>query len=373
MGQQEPTKKEVLLLGSGGVGTIGALNLEVGGQASVTAVLRSNFKAVTDNGFSITSCDHGNVTGWRPSHSMYYSGRYGHLLTISAVVGRVPTATEQQFDYIVVTTKNVPDCPPTVTDLIAPAVIPGRTVIVLIQNGLNIERPIFETFPDNICLSGVSMIGSHEVAHGVIEHEYPDELILGAFHNPRLDEKTEEAAAREFIEMYSAGGKTACTFAENVPYSRWRKLIYNACLNSTCAVTGLDTGRIRMANDTVATLVRPAMEEIRAAAAAAGVQLEADICDTMINLDPLTMYLSPSMLVDVQKVRCSFQPFIYVSNVAQGHFTEVENLVGEPLRTGTALGVSMPTLSVLYNLLKAMQWRTMEKRGLVTIPPRTES
>ncbi|KAH7002443.1 2-dehydropantoate 2-reductase family protein [Ilyonectria destructans] len=341
MGQQEPTKKEVLLLGSGGVGTIGALNLEVGGQASVTAVLRSNFKAVTDNGFSITSCDHGNVTGWRPSH----------------IVGRVPTIIEQQFDYIVVTTKNVPDCPPTVTDLIAPAVIPGRTVIVLIQNGLNIETPIFERFPDNICLSGVSMIGSHEVAHGVIEHEYPDELILGAFHNPRLDEKTEEAAAREFIEMYSAGGKTACTFAENVPYSRWRKLIYNACLNSTCAVTGLDTGRIRLANDTVATLVRPAMEEIRAAAAAAGVQLEAGICHTMINLDPLTMYLSPSMLVDVQK----------------GHFTEVENLVGEPLRTGTALGVSMPTLSVLYGLLKAMQWRTMEKRGLVTIPPRTES
>ncbi|KAH7143516.1 2-dehydropantoate 2-reductase family protein [Dactylonectria macrodidyma] len=341
MGHQEPVKKQVLLLGSGGIGTMSALNLEVGGQANVTAVLRSNFKAVSDNGFKIKSCDHGNITGWKPS----------------GIVDCVPTITEQQFDYIVVTTKNVPDCPPTVSDLIAPAVIPGRTVIVLIQNGLNIELPIFERFPENICLSGVSMMGSHEIAYGIIDHEDPDHLILGAFHNPKLDKRQEEAVAKQFIEMYSAGGKTVCTFAENVPHSRWRKLIYNACLNSICALTGLDSGRIRLANDAVETLVRPAMEEIRAAAAAVGVELGAEVCDAMINLDPLTMYLLPSMQVDVQK----------------GNFTEVENLVGEPLRTGTALGVPMPTLTVLYHLLKAIQWKTMEKRGLLTVPPRTKS
>ncbi|KAK7432155.1 hypothetical protein QQZ08_001100 [Neonectria magnoliae] len=292
MAAQETAKKQILLLGSGGVGTIGALNLEVGGKASVTAVLRSNLRAVTDNGFSIKSCDHGSIVGWRPAH----------------IVDRVPTAAEMKFDYIVVTTKNVPDCPPTVSDLIAPAVIPGHTVIVLIQNGLNIEAPIFEKFPENICLSGVSMIGSHEVAHGVIEHDDADELTVGAFHNPRLNKEAEEKAAKEFIDMYAAGGKTTCTFAEDVPYSRWRKLIYNACLNSTCALTGLDSGRIRLADDAVATLVKPAMEEIRAAAAASGVQLEADVCDWMINVDPLTKYLSPSMLVDLKKVSRSSIP-----------------------------------------------------------------
>ncbi|KPM44120.1 hypothetical protein AK830_g2433 [Neonectria ditissima] len=286
MAPQETPKKQVLLLGSGGVGTIGALNLEVGGKASVTAVLRSNLKAVLDNGFSIESCDHGRIVGWRPSH----------------VVDHVPTVAERKFDYIVVTTKNVPDCPPTVSDLITPAVVPGHTIIVLIQNGLNIEVPIFEKFPENICLSGVSMIGSHEVAHGVIEHEDADELTVGAFHNPRLNEEAEKKAAKEFIDMYAAGGKTTCTFADDVPYSRWRKLIYNACLNSTCALTGLDSGRIRLAGDAVDTLVRPAMEEIRAAAAASGVQIEADVCDWMINVDPLTKYLLPSMQVDMKKV-----------------------------------------------------------------------
>lgn len=175
-------------------------------------------------------------------------------------------------------------------------------MIVLIQNGLNIEKPMFEAFPDNIVLSGVSLIGSHEVSHGVIEHDDNDRVYIGPFHNPRLSAEKEQEVAKEFIKIYSAAGKCVCEFADDVPFSRWRKLIYNACLNSICALTGLDTGRVRLAEDTVDTLVRPAMEEIRATARASGVELPADVCDTMINMDPLTMYLPPSMLGDVRKV-----------------------------------------------------------------------
>ncbi len=63
-------KANVLLVGSGGVGTLAAYNLEAGGLASVTSVLRSNHDAVAKNGFTITSLDHGYVNGWRPSTSM---------------------------------------------------------------------------------------------------------------------------------------------------------------------------------------------------------------------------------------------------------------------------------------------------------------
>ena len=63
------TKAEILLVGCGGVGTMCAYNLEVGSQANVTAVLRSNYDAVDKNGFSISSIEHGEVTGWRPSKS----------------------------------------------------------------------------------------------------------------------------------------------------------------------------------------------------------------------------------------------------------------------------------------------------------------
>ena len=190
-------------------------------------------------------------------------------------------------------------------DLIAPAVQPGRTVIVLIQNGLNIEKPVFEAFPNNIVLSGVSMIGSHEIAPGKIEHDDNDFVKIGPFHNPNLSHASEEAAAKDFVRIYSAGGKTNCQFEVDVSFGRWRKLVYNACLNSICALTGLDTGRIRLADGAIEGLVRPAMEEIRAAAKAVGVDLPPNICDFMINIDPITMYLPPSMLGDIRKVCCS--------------------------------------------------------------------
>jgi glutamate dehydrogenase/leucine dehydrogenase len=56
----------VLLVGAGGVGTIAALNLTLGGQAAVTTVLRSNYTKVTSEGFHIKSIDHGEIKGWRP-------------------------------------------------------------------------------------------------------------------------------------------------------------------------------------------------------------------------------------------------------------------------------------------------------------------
>lgn len=62
-----PEKKTVLIVGGGAVGAIAALNLEVGGLAEVTLVLRSNYDAVSKDGFDIKSCDHGHVRNWRPS------------------------------------------------------------------------------------------------------------------------------------------------------------------------------------------------------------------------------------------------------------------------------------------------------------------
>jgi hypothetical protein len=70
-----PSKKTVLVIGGGSVGAIAALNLEFGGLAKVTVVLRSNYNAVKEKGYEIRSCDHGVVKGWRPS-----SGMFLHLL-----------------------------------------------------------------------------------------------------------------------------------------------------------------------------------------------------------------------------------------------------------------------------------------------------
>jgi ketopantoate reductase len=66
----EGDKARVLLVGSGGIGTIAALNLEAGGRASVSAVLRSSYNVVAESGFTIESIDHGTIRGFRPTHGI---------------------------------------------------------------------------------------------------------------------------------------------------------------------------------------------------------------------------------------------------------------------------------------------------------------
>jgi ketopantoate reductase len=43
---------------------------------------------------------------------------------------------------------------------------------------------------------------------------------------------------------------------------------------------------------------------------------------------------------------------------------EIEAIVGEPVREGRRLGVSMPKLEAIYELLKAKQLQVKEQKGL---------
>jgi ketopantoate reductase len=62
-------KARILLVGCGGIGCIAALNLEFGGRAQVTAVLRSSYQIVKERGFTINSVDHGQIRGFMPTES----------------------------------------------------------------------------------------------------------------------------------------------------------------------------------------------------------------------------------------------------------------------------------------------------------------
>jgi ketopantoate reductase len=48
----------------------------------------------------------------------------------------------------------------------------------------------------------------------------------------------------------------------------------------------------------------------------------------------------------------------------KGNLMEIETIVGEPLREGEAAGVPMPTLRTVYGLLKGLQLKVKESKGL---------
>lgn len=98
-------------------------------------------------------------------------------LTNPAVLNEIPNIADESsepFDFVVVTTKNVKDIPPSVAEVIAPAITSGHTTILLLQNGLNIDRPVVKAFPSNPVLSGITVMGAQEHPKGTIEHNNYD-------------------------------------------------------------------------------------------------------------------------------------------------------------------------------------------------------
>ncbi|KAI0190860.1 putative 2-dehydropantoate 2-reductase [Astrocystis sublimbata] len=329
-------KARVLVVGTGGVGAMAAYALEIGGKAEVTAVMRSNYAAVEKNGMDIDSIEHGHhIKGWRPTG-------------ICKTVPNVRDEKLRPFDFIVVTTKNIPDIPPSVADIIAPAVTVGKTAIVLSQNGLNVEKPLIERFPTNPIISSISYIGATETSHGKILHDDTDVQKIGPFDNPGVPPEVSEKAARRYVEIYNAANKLDVVFEADVKFSRWRKLVYNASYNPVAAILRMDTARMRMSEQIIDDLIRPIMFEVMAAARANDVHLPEDVPDIVIRADPTDTAFKPSMCQDMEK----------------DNFMEIETIVGEPLREGEAKGVPMPTLRTVYRLLQGMQLQIREKKGL---------
>ncbi|OGE52304.1 hypothetical protein PENARI_c010G12553 [Penicillium arizonense] len=307
------------------------------GKADVTAVMRSNYDAAVKNGISIDSIQYGHeIKGFRPT-------------TIVKSVPNVAKEGLKPFDFILVTTKNIPDVSPTVADIIEPAVTPGKTAIVLSQNGLNIEKPIIPRFPHNPVISSVSTVGATERAYADIFHDDPDAQKIGPFQNQSVPQQIAEDAAKNYINIYNPNGKLEVVYDADVQRARWRKLLYNGSFNPIATILRMDTRRMRMSGHVIDDLILPIMFEVLAAARACGVtELTDDLPGKVIFNDDMQFEFKPSMCQDIEK----------------GNLFELENIVGEPLREGEAHGVAMPTLRTVYGILKGLQLQVKESKGL---------
>ncbi|PVH14102.1 uncharacterized protein CXQ87_002226 [Candidozyma duobushaemuli] len=280
-----------VVVGSGGVGSMAAYALSL--NSETTAIVRSDYDQVSKHGFSIDSVDYGTIESFKPQH----------------IARSIEDATQLgKYDYIVV------------EELIEP-LVSAESIIVLVQNGIDIGAPFVEKYPKNVVLSGVSMISSTNYS-GKITHVGHDELMVGIFQNPALEDKPQEMAAKTFVDLYK-NDKNDCVFDENVKLTRWRKLVYNATLNTVCTLTGVDVGRLELFGGM--DLVRKAMREVLNVAKSDGVDLPEDIMEFMIRSDDGNYY-EPSMLVDIRK----------------GNYIELEVILGNAVRIAERNGVDAP-------------------------------
>lgn len=344
----QPTGPKVIVIGAGGVGVVTALSLCVKGLSNVSLAIRSDYEVVLKQGYEINSCDYGPLKGFRP-HQVYRT---------------VEEASEsgQFFDYIVVTTKNIPDGPirSRVPEVIRPLVESNHklsggqnTNVLLIQNGIDIEKDVWNAFNQedyHMCvLSGIQLIGSTKTSPGVISHVGKDHLIVGAFEEGNTDAIE---AAKRFVELYHNEGKNHVEFDPCVRFSRWKKLLYNAAINTTTALVSLDVPRCLEfgvgKKSTEENIFKPAMQEIIMIAASEGIMLDESLATFFTEITRHIMF-KPSMCVDHEK----------------GQLMELEVILGNPLKIAKSKGIETPVLSMLYYLLVLVQGRLKEKNGLL--------
>ena len=120
-------------------------------------------------------------------------------------------------------------------------------MIVLIQNGIEIEKPMIREYPHSTVISGISLIGSANL-NGVIHNSHKDSILLSPFHNPNVPHEVSEAQTRKFGELYQNEDESInkILYEESAVKSRWQKLVYNCVLNTVCTIAGLDVNRCQI-------------------------------------------------------------------------------------------------------------------------------
>ncbi len=299
-------KTEILIVGTGAVGSYFGGKL-VRENTRVSALCRSDFDIAREKGLEIQSYNGDFV--FKPAE----------VVRDAADLSVVP-------DYIVVCLKVLPDI--NIAGMIKDAVGPG-TAIVLIQNGINIEKAVADAFPDNELISGIAFIAISRVQTGIARHTGSGKLILGNY--PRgVTDKT------KLLADIWLNADVPCDLSEKVTRERWQKMVWNAAFNPI-SVLGGRADTLQMVDVPESEkLVRQVMKEVLALAKATGNELQDELIEGIIDRNKKMRPFKTSMLVDYE----------------MGRPMEVDAILGNAISIARELKINVPRLESLFGLLK---------------------
>jgi 2-dehydropantoate 2-reductase len=299
----------VLVVGAGGVGAYFCGRLALG-EAEVSVVCRSDYEAVKNTGFKVKSI----------------AGDFDY---IPAGVYRNASEYPGEPDYLFVTLKVLPET--NVPELIRPAV--GRnTVIVLVQNGVEIEKTVVETFPDNQLISGIAYIGVFREGQGIIRHQGGGSLRFGLYP------KGEAESLDKLIGLFNNAG-VKCEKTDCIVRTRWEKLLWNAPFNPISVLGGCIDTKVMMDDPNIAALAENVMREICMVSEARGYKLDEKLVDWNLEYTRNFPPYKTSMLADYEN----------------GRPMEVGAILGNVVRAADEENVNIPHIRTLFALLNSVE------------------
>ena len=300
-----PTIKTVLVIGSGGVGSFYGGRLSKAGL-EVSFLCRSDFHQVKSKGITIKS----------------YQGDF--LVTPAQVVARTEDY-QGKPDLVLIATKVLAET--NLVELLRPLIAPG-VKLLLIQNGIEVERELANAYPNTPLLSAIAFIGVNKTGPGQIHHQLHGRLEIGAYPHGWDLELDQVMAAFEPTGL-------SVKRSTNIEKSRWKKLIWNAAFNPV-SVLGLANTQQILTSPQSRLLLKGIMSEILAIANSRGLGLSEELIEQNIRVTEEFPPYKTSMLLDFEAHR----PL------------EIESILGNPIRLAKESGVLVPHLETLQALLK---------------------
>ena len=228
-------------------------------------------------------------------------------------------------DLIIISTKVLPSI--NYKKIIAP-IVKKDSIILCIQNGMNVEEKLSRIFPKNTVLGGLAFTCINRISPIKILHlDYG--LIKIA---PLLKENFKTASL--LTEIFNKTG-IQTEAVKNLRKMRWQKLLWNIPFNSLSVVCGGITTDKIVDSNTLTTLAADLMKETLEIAKAEGIIIPGKIIQTMITTTQKMNPYKTSMLLDYENKR----------------EMEIETIVGEPLRIAKKLKVKTPVLDTIYKML----------------------
>jgi 2-dehydropantoate 2-reductase len=230
-------------------------------------------------------------------------------------------------------------------------------IVATKANGLEDAAASLEgRFPDATLMTTLNGLGAEEVvrAHGGWPLVSAVTFMSGTKHSDTeveyiLDtatwmgpyEETPFERVEEIGELIRSAGLKAETFEDLRP-AQWSKLVFNATVNAVAALTGLPHDAHFAAEEEATDLghlVHDLVDEGKAVAAAAGIELYEDPWEMNVHATQRGNAHYPSMLEDVEAHRA----------------TEIDLITGSLVREAERHGVEVPLHTALYRLVKAKE------------------
>ncbi len=207
-------------------------------------------------------------------------------------------------------------------------------VVVTVLNGIGAEE-VIRRHGDWDLVSGVTFMSGTRHSDTEVEYILDTETWLGPY------EGTPFETVRDIADTMQAAGLKVEALPDLRP-AQWSKLIFNASVNPTAALTGLPHDHHFAEEGTpgdLGNLVHGLVDEGKAVAAAAGIALHDDPWEMNVLATQRGSAHYPSMLEDVEAHR----------------ETEIELITGSLVREAERHGVPVPLHSLLYGLVRGRE------------------